>query len=62
MSGAFQKAAMPSPHFNIRFLRPISNSVARRHFIGLDPKRIEWVHIVQTKRHASHHQSGNKEP
>ena len=45
--------ALPPPHFNIQFLGgKLSNQVVTRHFIGLDPATIEWVYIIEARRHA----------
>jgi hypothetical protein len=39
------------PHFNIRFKAGLlRNKVSKRDFIGLDPKSIEWVYVIQGKR------------
>jgi hypothetical protein len=45
---------VPPPHFNIKFHGgQISSRVAMCHFIGLDPKTIEWAYIVRAKRRAT---------
>jgi hypothetical protein len=45
---------LPPPHFNIKFIGgKLSNLVATRHLIGLDPQTIEWVYILQERRHAT---------
>ena len=39
------------PHFNIRFVSGLlRNKVSKRDFIGIDPKTIEWVYVIQGKR------------
>jgi uncharacterized radical SAM superfamily protein len=41
-------------HFNIRFTGgQISNRVGTRHIVGLDPATIEWVYVIQARRHAT---------
>jgi hypothetical protein len=48
------------PQFNIKFLGgQLSNQVATRHFIDLDPARIDWVYIIQAKRHATKKEIGS---
>ena len=49
-----------------RFISPItffggklSNQVATRHFIGLDPTTIEWVYIIEARRHATKKEIAN---
>jgi hypothetical protein len=45
---------LPPPHFNVKYIGgTLSNRIATRHFIGLDPKTIEWVYVVQAKRYAT---------
>jgi hypothetical protein len=39
------------PWFNIRFVGGLlRNKVGKRDFIGLDPRTIEWVYVIQGKR------------
>ena len=39
------------PHFNIRFVSGLlRNKVSKCDFVGLDPKTIEWVYLIQGKR------------
>jgi hypothetical protein len=45
---------LPPPHFNIQFFGgQLSNQVATRHFVGLDPATIDWVYIIEARRHAT---------
>jgi len=45
---------LPPPHFNIKFIGgQLSNHVATRRVVGLNPAHIEWVYIIQAKRHAT---------
>jgi len=42
---------IPPPWFNIRFKAGLlRNKVSKRDFIGLDPKTIESVYVIQGKR------------
>jgi hypothetical protein len=42
------------PWFNIRFKAGLlRNKVGKRDFIGLDPKTIEGVYVIQGKRRAT---------
>jgi hypothetical protein len=39
------------PWFNIRFVGGLlRNKVGKRDFIGLDPRTIEWVYVIQGRR------------
>jgi hypothetical protein len=39
---------LPPPHFNVMFIGgTLSNGIATRHFVNLDPKTIDWVYIVE---------------
>jgi hypothetical protein len=37
----------------------LSNQVATRHFVGLDPATIEWVYIIEARRHATRKEIAN---
>jgi hypothetical protein len=51
---------LPPPHFNVQFIGgTLSNQVATRHFVGLDPATIEWVYIIQARRHATKKEIAN---
>jgi len=51
---------LPPPHFNVIFIGgTLSNGIATRHFVSLDPKTIDWVYIIEARRHATKKEIAN---